>query len=471
MCNITSKDIKKYRKSVFVFRRDLRLQDNTGLIESIKNSDLTICCFIFDPLILNNPSFYRPKLFKFLKESLQDLEENISALNGKLFYFYGIYDEIIKSIFKAEKIEAVYLNRDYTTYSINRDRTILELCKKNDVNFYQYNDLLLTRPEQVKNKNDWPYTVFSYFYKSALKLPVNHPQKLPSGNDFFVSRSTIQENDISSISAFKSLNISLDDRGGRSACEEILANISKFKNYDNDKNYPYLDLTTRLSAHIKFGNCSIREIYYKILEEFGIAHPLIRQLYWRDFFTHIGFHFPHVFKKAFKKRFQKIKWIFNSNKFLAWCNGQTGFPIVDAGMRQLNSTGFMHNRVRMVTASFLVKDLHINWFLGERYFSSKLIDYDPCVNNGNWQWAASTGCDSQPYFRIFNPWLQQKKFDPDCIYIKKWIPELQNVSNNIIHNWKENHNQVNNIKYPVPIVEHEFESMVSKKIFSSATDD
>lgn len=447
------------------------MDDNTGLIEAIKNSELIICCFILDPGILNNPSFHRPNMFQFFRESLQDLERKISSLNGKLFYFYDSNDKVIDSLVEFEKIEAIYCNRDYTKYSINRDIEILESCKKNNTDFYQYNDLLLTEPEKIKNKYGQPYTVFSYFYQSALKVPVNRPQILVTNQKHFLLESSIKKDyDVSSIDFFGSLNPSIDQHGGRAVCEKILAGIEKFKNYKENRDFPYLDSTTKLSPHIKFGNCSIREIYYKILDHFGNSHPLIRQLYWRDFFTHIGYHFPHVFKNPFKVKFQKVKWIYNQDKFLAWCNGMTGFPIVDAGMRQLNSTGNMHNRVRMITASFLVKDLHINWMQGERYFASKLIDYDPCVNNGNWQWVSSTGCDSQPYFRIFNPWIQQKKFDPDCMYIKKWIPELRNISNEVIHNWNEKQiNLDHDINYPKPILEHDFEIKITKEVFSAAT--
>ena len=187
-------------------------------------------------------------------------------------------------------------------------------------------------------------------------------------------------------------------------------------------------------------------------------------MYWRDFFTHIAFHFPHVFGTAFHEKFQKIIWPFNQKKFTAWCEGETGFPIVDAGMRELNATGYMHNRVRMIVGSFLTKDLHIDWRLGEKYFAEKLVDYDPAVNNGNWQWVASTGCDAQPYFRIFNPWLQQQKFDAECIYIKRWVPELDNLSPKSIHNlYKLNQNGPN--QYPTPIVDHAIESQKAKTFY------
>jgi deoxyribodipyrimidine photo-lyase len=222
-----------------------------------------------------------------------------------------------------------------------------------------------------------------------------------------------------------------------------------------------------LSAHHKFGTVSIRETYQKIKNEFGIAHTLINELYWRDFFTHIGFHFPKVFVSAFNEKYEKIPWENNKTKFNHWCNGTTGFPIVDAGMRELGTTGFMHNRVRMVVASFLTKDLHIDWRWGEQFFANHLIDYDPAVNNGNWQWAASTGCDAQPYFRIFNPWSQQQKFDTNCIYIKKWIPELKNLTSREIHQLENKPSLVPN--YPQPIINHNEAAFIAKQLFQNIT--
>jgi deoxyribodipyrimidine photo-lyase len=215
---------------------------------------------------------------------------------------------------------------------------------------------------------------------------------------------------------------------------------------------------------------SVREIFHALIKQLGTKHPLVRQLYWRDFFTYLAYHKPSVFGHPYQEKYQHLEWNNNKKLFTTWCKGETGFPIVDAGMRELNATGFMHNRVRMIVASFLVKDLHINWLWGEKYFAQQLVDYDPAVNNGNWQWCASTGCDAQPYFRIFNPWLQQKKYDSECIYIKKWIPELISYSPKIIHNWfKESFDRLrmngqNKTKgYPRPIVDHKRQSDLAKK--------
>ncbi len=220
--------------------------------------------------------------------------------------------------------------------------------------------------------------------------------------------------------------------------------------------------TTGLSAHNKFGTLSIRQVYDVFV---ATAPDLARQLYWRDFYTHLAYHFPYVFKGAFNKKYDAVAWKNNKAWFERWCLGTTGFPIVDAGMRQLNATGYMHNRVRMIVASFLTKDLHIHWQWGERYFAQKLVDYDPAVNNGSWQWAASTGADAQPYFRIFNPWLQQKKFDEDARYIKTWVPELKKVSVPTIHAWYKQAEPL--FGYPLPMVDHAVQSAQAKELFKS----
>ncbi len=212
---------------------------------------------------------------------------------------------------------------------------------------------------------------------------------------------------------------------GRLAGLKLLKNVCSGKDYLAKRDIPSLDATSHLSAHLKFGTVSAREVFYALKALRGDAHPMIEQLYWRDFFTHVAYYFPHVFSGCFYEEYDAICWSRDKDIFLSWCEGSTGVPLVDAGMRELNTTGFMHNRVRMVVASYLVKDLHIDWRWGERYFATRLVDYDPALNNGNWQWAASTGCDHQPYFRIFNPWRQQGRFDPQCAYIKKWVPELK----------------------------------------------
>jgi deoxyribodipyrimidine photo-lyase len=243
--------------------------------------------------------------------------------------------------------------------------------------------------------------------------------------------------------------------------EKILANIDIFGGYQTDRNFPALDKTTRLSAHLKFGTCSVRQVYHQVKTAHGSDHELVRALFWRDFFTHIAWHFPYVFRHSFRHQYRNVHWSGSTGHFESWCRGSTGFPIIDAGMRELNATGFMHNRVRMIAASFLIKDLQIDWRQGENYFRQQLVDYDPCVNNGNWQWVASTGCDAQPWFRIFNPWVQQKKFDAECIYIKKWIPELRSLEASQIHSPYRG----TLAGYPAPLIDHALAVVKTRQIY------
>jgi deoxyribodipyrimidine photo-lyase len=260
-------------------------------------------------------------------------------------------------------------------------------------------------------------------------------------------------------------NKNLRVHGGRPNAQAQLGGLS-LKGYKEKRDYPSIDATSILSAHLKFGTLSIREVFHHIQRLQGDTDMFISELLWRDFFYHIAYTYPYVFGSAFKKKFNKLPWKNDHALFKAWCSGQTGFPIVDAGMRELNATGYMHNRVRMITASFLIKNLHIDWKWGEKYFAQKLIDYDPCVNNGNWQWAASTGCDAQPYFRIFNPWSQQKRFDEETTYIKKWVPELAEIEPKVIHNWADKHTDYPQI-YTKPVVSHSETRLQSLEMYKN----
>ncbi|MEM3373902.1 MAG: deoxyribodipyrimidine photo-lyase [Candidatus Woesearchaeota archaeon] len=435
-------------KSLFIFRRDLRLNDNTGLIEALKNSDFVIPIFIFDDRQIKQNEYFSQKAFSFMINSLIDLNNELRKINKRLYFFQGIAHQVIEKIIKTEKIEAVYLNRDYTPFSIQRDESMKKICKENNVKFFSFSDALLNEPFTL-NKI---YTIFTPFWKAYSQIKVKKPQKNTYTN--YYSNKIISEISFEKFieqNKDKLVNINSKTK------EEVIKDITKLQNYDLTRDFPEKE-TSFLSSHLKFGTISVREAFYLVYEKLNPFHPLLRQLYWRDFFYHIAYHFPYVFGNPFNKKYQNIKWEFDEKKFNAWKNGLTGFPIIDAGMRQLNQTGYMHNRVRMIVASFLTKDLHIDWKIGEKYFAQKLIDYDPCINNGNWQWSASVGCDAQPYFRIFNPWLQQKKFDPNCIYIKKWVPELKELKPEEIHNLEKIDPSLKGINYPKPIINHSIES-------------
>ena len=441
-----------FENSLFIFRRDLRLEDNTGLFTALKNSKTVIPIFIYDDFFFNN--FKDSNLrWNFLNDSLLDLNTQLSKRGSMLQVTKGNPKNVIKKIIKNYNIESVFLNADISFYSKKRDSEILQICKESNVEFQSHMDFLLHNPTLIKTNLGKPYTIYSQFYKKARTFPVRKISKNTFKN-FYPQK-------ILNSSVFTAKNPK-KPIGGRKLALAILKTLDKFKAYDGIRDYPS-NFTTRLSAHIKFGTLSIREIHNSIQKNLGSSHTLMRQIYWREFFNYVCFHFPFSTKKSFKKKYQKFPWIESKAFFDAWCCGKTGFPIVDAGMRELNKTGFMHNRVRMIVGSFLTKDLHIDWKQGEKYFAKKLIDYDPAVNSGNWQWVASTGCDSVPYFRIFNPWVQQEKFDKDCIYIKKWIPELESFPPKIIHNlWKDFPETLN---YTHPIVDHKTESQKTKDLF------
>ena len=520
-----------YKESIFIFRRDLRLEDNTGLINALYSSDSVYCFFILDSNILSANSLYssfslplntkfllkqkqkRIHLLRFLKESLIDLQKQFQKLetkkktsnndkndnldlSQKLNLISGKPELVIKKIIQKNKeIEAIFVNRDYAPYGITRDKSINRLCKSENIEFIECPDVLINEPEEILNSANNPFKVFSQYYNKALEKPRRKENffNIEKYKDNIVSFDNKTLTDLSVTKRIDNVDIFfqeiLSDQssyandfglqllGRRDKCLELVSELKiKFKKNDNNNKKNLLDNTSScLSPYLKFGLYSIREAYSAIQKELGDYHPLLRQLYWRDFFVYIGFHFPYVFTNSFKEKYRdnSIKWENDPLKFDSWCNGKTGFPIVDAGMRQLNETGFMHNRLRLITSSFLTKDLHIDWRYGERYFALKLIDYDPSINNGNWQWTASTGCDSQPYFRIFNPWLQQKKFDPECIYIKKWIPELKEFSKNIIHEWynvdkvidKQTYSSSVVDEYPKSIIDHKKGILITKKLY------
>lgn len=453
---------KRYPLALHIFRRDLRLYDNTSLIDALRLSEAVIPCFIFDKRQIEANHYKSDNCIQFMVRSLEELDKELNKKNAKLYFFYGIAEEIIAKLLTQLHIKAVFINRDYTPFSRERDGKIEKICRKLNIDFKVYADALLNEPEEIFKSNFQPYTVFTHFLKKARQLSVRELQK-KSYENYYRNPIALEDRQVLKKLLQKN-NSNIFVKGGRVEALSLLKKIKDLNDYQEIRNFPLIDGTTHLSAHNKFGTLSIREFYHAIVNNFGKEHILINELYWRDFFTHIVFHYPYVFGEPFHSKYKKLHWSHKENHFRAWCDGQTGFPIVDAGMRQLNITGYMHNRVRMIVASFLTKDLHIDWRWGEKYFAQKLVDYDPAVNNGNWQWAASTGCDAQPYFRIFNPWLQQQKFDPDCLYIKRWIPALTSLPAKIIHNLNKMKDAVLP-NYPLPIIDHAIESQKAKTLY------
>jgi deoxyribodipyrimidine photo-lyase len=451
-----------YDRSLHIFRRDLRLHDNSALNAALSSSKEVVLCFIFNDAQVKEHRYRSANGLAFMIESLEELDKEVTSKGGKLLFLHGEPQTVVSRLIADLGIDAVFVNKDYTPFSRSRDKALGDLCKSKGIPFHAHTDLLLVDPETFGKDDGKPYTVFTPFFKKASKLTVAAPtsaqgkfaskayQGVVAPREFWPSSSAPQR--LSS--------------GGRCHALAILDAIGLFKQYEEERNIPALRGTTILAPHNKFGTVSVREVYHIIASALGAGHSLIREVYWRDFFTHIAWHFPHVFGHAFNRVYDRLRWNESEEDFDRWCSGQTGFPIVDAGMRELVTTGFMHNRVRMIVASFLVKDLHISWQRGEEFFARHLTDYDPCVNNGSWQWAASTGCDAQPYFRIFNPWLQQKRFDPDCAYVKKWIPELKDVRNSMLHTLFEE-DLFRPSHYPPPMVEHARQKITAEEMFRS----
>lgn len=456
---------KKYACAIYIFRRDLRIQDNTALIQASLEAESVIPCFIIDPRQVNEMNTYRSfNALQFMRESLISLDEQIRKSGGRLYIMQGYPEEILLSLLQAVPARVLYLNRDYTPFSMCRDEALKKICYQHGVDYNQFNDCLLTEPENIVSAGGTPYAIFTPFFKRASQVSIAEPDNTQITNWY---TKPIQGTIKSVNKAFEPFeNQSLHVHGYHDDVHAILSHLKRFSRYAQMRDYPSI-ATTNLSAYNKFGLVSIRQVYHALNKTLGPSTPIIRQLFWRDFFTHIAYTSPFVFGQPFNPKYKNLEWQNDQSKFQAWSEGHTGFPIIDAGMRQLNMTGYMHNRVRLLTASFLVKDLHIDWRLGELYFAQHLVDYDPAVNNGNWQWVASTGTDAQPYFRIFNPWVQQKKFDSNCKYIKQWIPELRDMKSQDIHAWFKT--SLDRAKaYTRPIVDHAVESRLTKLLYKQA---
>lgn len=458
-----------YNTSIFIFRRDLRLVDNIGLMKALKESKTVIPIFIFTPTQLTKKNKYKSdNCVQFMMESLDELDKALRKKNSRLFYFYNEPHIILDKLIKKLKVNAVYFNNDYTLYSHKRDKKIINVCKKNKTMIHISEDILLIPVGKVRSTTDNIYTKFTPYFNKAKKELILKPQ-LNKYSNYYKKYNEIQGEYKGTKTKFYTPNPNINTRGGRSISLKILKSINKFKKYNSLRDTPSIN-TTHLSSYIKFGCVSIREVYHMFKKHLGTRNELIKQLYWRDFYHNISHYYPHIYTNygSLKSKYDNIKWDNNTSYFTKWKKGETGYPIVDAAMRQLNTIGFMHNRCRMIVASFLIKTLLINWKKGEKYFAQQLVDYDPANNSGGWQWASGSGADSQPYFRMFNPWLQSLKHDKDCIYIKKWIPELQSVPNKHIHHWYKYHKTYKGI-YIKPIVDYKKQKKKAlgmyKKIF------
>lgn len=414
--------------NVFWFRRDLRIHDNAGLYFALKSGLPVLPIFIFDTGILNKLPSEHDARVTFIFKEIKKLKENLEEKGSSLAVFYGQPEVVFQKLIRDFAVQAVFANHDYEPYSRERDDKISQILNVENVRFQTFKDHVIFEKGEICKADGLPYAVFTPYSRKWLQK--------------FSSESTAPFPSEKLVPNFlKCPPFLLPNLKNLGFTETILpipsAKIDReiLKEYGLNRDFPGINGTSKLGIHLRFGTISIREVAEEALQ---LSPAFLNELIWRDFYAAILWFFPNVEKAPFKEKYKFIRWRNNEAEFKKWCDGQTGYPLVDAGMRELNSTGYMHNRVRMVTASFLTKHLLIDWRWGETYFAGKLLDFELASNNGGWQWAAGSGCDAAPYFRVFSPEAQQKKFDPGFAYIKKWVPE-----------W-------NTRNYPPPIVENQF---------------
>ncbi len=455
--------------NIFIHHRDLRIHDNTTLIKQSDSEDAPIVpIFVFPPEQIDDKinKYFSHNLVQFMIESLKELDYVYRAKNSKLHFFKGHYTDILDTILRKKKINSIGFNMDYSPYAKKRDEVISKWAKRNGIKIYCEEDHLLQplRENATLNRTGAPYKVFTPFKRFLMaNYKVAEPDSYNSFK-FQMMDNIGKEFNKSKLDTLYEKNYDIMVHGGRREGLKMLrAAVQRQKGYGKMRDILSYN-TTHLSAFINFNVISIREVYHALR---SVDKTLISELYWRDFYYNILYFFPHVVGNAFNPKFDKVKWSYSKADFAKWCDGQTGFPIVDAAMNQLNTTGYMHNRARMIVASFLTKDLLIDWRWGERYFATQLTDYNISANNGGWQWCAGTGADPQPYFRIFNPWNQSEKYDPDAVYIKKWLPELAAVPAKDIHRWHTTYEDYPNVKYPEPMLIHEEARERALKIFAA----
>ncbi len=418
---------------VFWFRRDLRLEDNAGLYQALRQSQEVLPLFIFDKDILDLLPRPHDRRVHFIHERLQQLKKQLAGLDSDMVVRYGSPMEVWQKLLEDYPIEAVYTNHDYEPYARQRDTSMADFFASKGVGFHTFKDQCIFEKKEVLSNQGTVYTVFTPYsrkWKAQLQADSFAPYDTQAFFQNFVKNTQLlaQDQDLIALEAM-----------GFAATDTLFPSDSTsdqlIRQYKSEREFPAREGTSRLGVHLRFGTISIRQLAARAQ---SLSEGYLNELIWRDFYMMILWNFPHAAQSAFKKDYDHIAWRNNEEEFARWCEGQTGYPIVDAGMRELLATGLMHNRLRMITASFLTKHLLIDWRWGERFFAEKLLDFELSSNNGGWQWAASSGCDAAPYFRVFNPYEQSKKFDPQLEYTKKWVPEFQEFN------------------YPQPIVEHRF---------------
>lgn len=459
-------------RGLFIFHRDFRISDNIALNNAGFVCNKLYTCFIFTPEQVTNNKYKSDNSVQFMIESLNDLAVDIKKNSGELLCFYGTQTIILKHLIEELKITHLFFNDDYSPYAIQRDNEAKQLCNKLQIECQTYPDYYLYEPGTVlveSSKN--AYKKYTPFYNAVLNNRVSKPINVTSfpfstSSKKLKYKITLRD----AMKQFVEVNDNILVRGGRIYAQEKLENaLLKQRDYESTRDF-FTSKTTHLSAYIKFGCVSIREVYHAFKKKFGLSHGLIRELIWREFFAHVLYCYPEVVGKSYQTKFRSLNWSQSKVNIEKWKTGMTGFPLVDACMREMNTTGYMHNRGRMTTASFLIKTLLIDWRVGEQYFAQQLTDYDIASNNGNWQGISGTGVDMKPYFRDMNPWIQSYKFDINAEYIKKWVPELEKVDASDIHNWNETYNNTKykDVNYPKPIVDYSKQKEKMLEMYKSA---
>lgn len=469
---------------IYWFRKDLRLFDNNALsqyINTLKDDDKILFIYIKNK---NSFEYYGEKRISFLYESLFELQAGLEKYGIRLNILKGKSTDIFKKLIHKYGQLKIFANEQTEPYCIKRDNSIKKLLEKNSSEFISFNDTTLLDFNKIVTNASLPYTVFTPYRNKFMKI-----LSAKDWSEYKVNLTSLKSKKQVSLEGFENYNTekeykTLDKstffKGGRHNGIYMLNKFIKenINDYDVNRDYPALNSTSLISPHLHFGTINIRECF-RAFSGLKITNGIEKwrdELIWREFYYNIVYNYPYVQESSFKKDFDKLNWKYDKDVFSLWCEGNTGFPIIDAGMRQLKQEGWMHNRLRMITAMFLTKDLLIDWKIGEKYFAEKLVDMDFASNNGGWQWSASTGCDAQPYFRIFNPYLQSKKYDPDGLYIKKYVTELQNVPKKYIHNpselpltEQERCCIIIGKDYPAPIVNHSVASKIAIEIFKNVS--
>ncbi len=410
--------MKKTEINICWLRRDLRLADNTALHYALSSNYPVLIIFIFDKNILENLADKKDKRVKYIHESLLQIQKELIEKKSSLHVFYNNPEKAFEELFRNYEIKTIFSNEDYEPYALERDAQIKKIAESKGIGFHQYKDQVIFAKKEILKDDGTPYSIYTpYSRKWKEKFKTDEISLVPLKNEF---KNLYPTKEIA-IPTLKDLVF--EEVEMEFPIESVRKEI--VKPYEKTRNLPAVEGTSELSTALRFGTVSIRHL---VKEAMQLNETWLNELIWREFFMMILFNYPKIVNHSFKAKYDAIKWRNNEAEFKQWCEGQTGIPIVDAGMRQLNETGWMHNRVRMIVASFLVKNLLIDWRWGEAYFAEKLLDYELSSNNGNWQWAAGSGCDSAPYFRIFNPDTQTKKFDPELKYIRKWVPEFEDFT-------------------------------------------